>query len=90
MFIIQPASQDACTGQAVVFDALAESAQPVGYQWFRGGSPFAGQTNATLSLAAVGPSDAGTYWVVASNALGVVTSSVASLTVQPMRVSLPN
>ena len=44
MLIIQPASQDACTGQAVVFDALAESAQPVGYQWFRGGSPFAGQT----------------------------------------------
>jgi plastocyanin len=42
---------------------------------------LAGQTNATLTLINVSTNDAGTYFVVVTNAYGSVTSSPATLTV---------
>ena len=42
---------------------------------------LASQTNATLTLTNVGTNDAGTYFVVVTNAYGSVTSSPATLTV---------
>ena len=42
--------------------------------------PLAGQTNSTLTIANVGPSNLGSYWVVVSNGSGSITSSVANIT----------
>jgi hypothetical protein len=44
-------------------------------QWFFNGAALPGDTNATLILAAVTRALEGTYWLVASNALGQATSA---------------
>jgi fructan beta-fructosidase len=72
-----------------VFTALARSSQPVGYQWYRGTSALPGMTNPILTLPNLPLSAGDIYFVVASNALGVATSSVVSLAVQPIGVSIP-
>ncbi|HEY3863813.1 MAG TPA: immunoglobulin domain-containing protein [Verrucomicrobiae bacterium] len=51
------------------------------YQWFFNGAAVGGATNAALVLTNVQPSNGGSYTVIASNTLGSVTSSVASVTV---------
>jgi hypothetical protein len=61
----------------------------VSYQWYRGTNSLPGQTNASLVLAGLQLADADVYSVLASNALGVSTSSAVTLTVQAISVSLP-
>lgn len=81
-FILEPTNQVAYVGQNLAFNALAQSTEPLNYQWYQGSNTLAGQTNADLVLSNAQPADAGRYFVTASNALGVVTSAVANLTVQ--------
>jgi len=89
LFLIQPANLDLCCGQTAAFAALAQSAQPVAYQWYHDSIALAWRTNSALTLSNLGLSDAGKYWLVASNSLGMSTSRVASLTVQAIRLALP-
>lgn len=49
---------------------------PLSYQWSFDGSPLAGQTGSTLSLAGLQASQAGTYSITVINALGSRTFSV--------------
>jgi alpha-N-arabinofuranosidase len=52
------------------------------YTWyFNTNTILSGATNSTLSLAGVQNNNAGTYYVVVSNSVGSVTSSVATLAV---------
>src|SRR5262249_40914017 len=51
------------------------------FQWLRNGVPVPGQTNFTLSIGSVQFADGGSYSLKASNLVGVVTSSIANLTV---------
>jgi hypothetical protein len=51
------------------------------------GSNLSGQTSSTLSLTNVQSSEAGSYTVVVTNSAGSVTSSAASLTVDPAPVA---
>ncbi len=51
------------------------------FQWFLNGTNLPGATNATFYLAAAQVTNAGSYTVVATNAVGSVTSSVAALTI---------
>ncbi|MDE3066325.1 MAG: DUF2341 domain-containing protein [Verrucomicrobiota bacterium] len=51
------------------------------YQWYQNDSPVTGQTNASLVYAPSEGANAGSYYVVASNADGMVTSAVVSLTI---------
>ncbi len=88
VFVLQPTNQLAYVGQSVTLAAQAQSSQPLNYQWYRGGGALAGQTNANLNLPGVQLSDAGRYSVAAFNALGVVTSAVATLTVQTISVTI--
>jgi hypothetical protein len=75
--------------QGAVFNVLATGDPPLAYQWFFSTSgaagtysPLADGTNASLVLDPVlQPVDAGKFYVTVSNALGAVTSSVASLLV---------
>jgi len=51
------------------------------YQWFKGGTPLAGQTNATLTFNNAQAGDAGSYTVRLTNGAGTVTSTAAAVTV---------
>jgi hypothetical protein len=60
------------------------------YQWAKDGVPIAGATSATLTLTNALIANAGSYTVVATNSLGSVTSSAATLTVMvPPTVTTP-
>ncbi len=68
-------------GSFIVGDAVTLSTGALGvnvsYQWYKDGSPIAGETSATLSFAAIAAGDAGTYRVRATNVSGSVDSDNA-------------
>ena len=68
-------------GQSVTFNISAAGVPPLSYQWLKGGSPLAGQTNSTLSLGPLGALDAGAYSVTIVNPYGSTNSASAALTV---------
>jgi hypothetical protein len=79
-----PASQTVVAGDPVQFTVAASGTPTPALQWLKNGVAIAGATDATLSLAAVQLSDAGTYTATASNSVGSVTSAGAQLTVNPL------
>ena len=79
--ISQPSSQTIAMGAPVTFTVTAAGSAPLVYQWEHNGLGLAGQSNATLTLAAVQVMDAGTYRVRVSNARGSVLSDAAVLRV---------
>lgn len=88
VFMLQPTNQLAYVGQSVSLVALAQSSEPLSYQWYRDGQPLPGQTNAGLAFPNVQITDAGNYFMKASNALGVIVSAVATLTVQTISANI--
>lgn len=76
-----PQSVTAPAGQSALFSVTAAGSAPLSYQWRKNGSPLAGATAATLTLASIQPADAGNYSVVVTNSAGTMTSSAATLTV---------
>ena len=89
LFSLQPTNQNLYVGQTTTISALAQSRLPASYQWYRGTNSMTGETNSSLTLSDLQLADANIYSVVASNALGMATSSSAILTVQPIGVSVP-
>jgi len=91
-FVLQPTNQSLYAGQAAMLTAAAQSATSLNYQWYRiaGGSTnaLAGQTSTNLTFASTQLVDAGQYFVVASNSLGVAFSSIADVAVQPINVAI--
>lgn len=87
LFVLQPTNQTRYAGQSAVLLSLAQSDQPVNYQWYRESNSLP-VTTSNLTLTNLQPSESANYRVVASNALGVVTSAVASLNVQLIGLSL--
>lgn len=85
--ITDPVSQILCQGSELSMSVSVTSVLPVTYQWRKNGVPLSGQTSATLSIAAVAFSDAGSYDVVVSNTCGTSTSTAASLTVNSVPVA---
>ncbi len=81
LFIPQPASLHVYAGDTATFTAAAVGTQPITYQWNKNAAPISGANSTALTLTNVQPSDAGTYTVVASNSIGVTTSTNAVLTV---------
>ncbi len=77
----QPVSAGVSVGTAFTNTVVVAASKP-SYQWFRDGVAINQATNASLILNPVGPGDASTnYYVVITNSLGSITSTVASLTV---------
>jgi uncharacterized repeat protein (TIGR03803 family) len=85
--ISQPTNQVAGLGSTVTLRVMAAGMTSLSYQWQLNGTNIAdggnisgsGLTN--LTLANIGPVDAGTYSVIVSNAAGSVTSAGATLSV---------
>ena len=76
-FSQQPTNQMLLLGQTATFRALASGSKPVSYQWYFEDTLLSGATNTVLSVTNTALAQAGRYWVVASHAGGVCTSSVA-------------
>ncbi len=88
-FILQPASVIALAGSTVGFSAAASGTAPVFYQWLKNGSAISSATNTTLTLTNVQNSDAASFALRASNSVGTVVSSNATLAIT-ISSSLPN
>lgn len=79
---VQPQSVATNAGVNVTFAVTATALPTANYQWRFNGANIASQTNSTLIRTNVQTTTlAGYYDVVLSNAVGVVTSAVASLTI---------
>jgi hypothetical protein len=77
----QPQAQTKCVGQAASF-AVTTSGAAVTYQWKKDGNTLAGQTAATLNIAAVTTNDAGNYTCeISGGSCGLIATSAAQLTV---------
>jgi hypothetical protein len=68
-------------GTTAQFSVIANGANPLTYKWYKNAAPVNGATSSSLAFTC-GPADDGsTYYVIVTNYLGSVTSSVATLTV---------
>lgn len=87
-FIIQPSEATNAASSTVTFRALAIGDEPIGYRWSKDGvelvstGSVSGASAPVLEIRSLLGADDGAYTVVASNALGSVTSTVARLTVK--------
>ena len=77
---VQPADQYVQMGQAAAFSVSVSGTRPFLYQWRANGADITSATNASYTTPAVSEEDAGSrVEVIVANALGAVTSSVATL-----------
>jgi len=83
VILAPPQEQTVPESASAFFSVFAAGLRPLKYQWQFNGSNLAGQTSPCLALHDLGANQAGGYAVVVSNATGVVTSSIANLTVSP-------
>jgi immunoglobulin I-set domain protein len=81
---VQPASVTVNAGQSATFGVSATGTAPISYQWRKNGVSIAGAMAATYATPATTLADSGAKFdVVVSNSAGSVTSSQATLTVNP-------
>ncbi|MGA3282934.1 MAG: immunoglobulin domain-containing protein [Verrucomicrobiota bacterium] len=81
-FIVrQPLNWTVYSGMPVNLNVGVVGPPPLNNQWQFNGTNIDGATNAILVLTSVQPADAGNYTMVASNAIGTVSSSNATLNV---------
>jgi uncharacterized protein (TIGR03437 family) len=78
----QPASHTICAGSPVSFNVSATGAN-LSYQWRRGGVAINSATGNSYTINSVTVADAGSYDVVVTSTCGILTSSAASLSVNP-------
>ena len=81
-----PLSRTNNVGSESVFTVAATPCH-LTYQWLFNNNPIPDATNTTYTISSVQMSDAGDYAVVVSNSAGVVTSAVATLTVNRLPVA---
>jgi kumamolisin len=85
----QPQSETVTVGQTAQFGVFASGTGPLSYQWSENGTAIAGATNSVLTIRDVQAANAGNYTVNVSNSVGNVTSSAATLTVNPANPRSP-
>jgi predicted outer membrane repeat protein len=80
----QPAAGSAVCAGTNITAPVSFSGNVTNLQWYKDGVPVTGQTTETLSLTAVTATDAGNYSLVLTTTCSSLTSSVFSLTVNPV------
>jgi hypothetical protein len=80
-FVQQPQSVIAYVGDTVVLSPVVAGTAPISYQWYDNGLVMPHATNLTLTLSGVTVGNSGGYFLIISNASGVVASSVAFVAV---------
>jgi hypothetical protein len=81
-FTAQPVAQDATAGGTILITVGVSGEPEPALQWRKDGNPIAGATGRTYSVPQPGPTDAGTYDVVATNAFGTATSDRVSVGIE--------
>ena len=81
---IQPESQIVSEGNSVTFSVVATGTATLKYQWKKNGIDISGATSSSYKIDDVKNIDAGSYTVTVSNSAGSVTSSAATLKVNPV------
>ena len=71
----QPVAQAVSAGANVTFTVAATGSGTLTYQWLKDGVAISGATLSTLSLPAVSSTNAGSYSVKVTNAIGSITST---------------
>lgn len=79
--IVTPSAQTILAGSNATLTASAIGIPLLVYQWRNNSGPIAGATNVSFTITNTQPTNAGNYFVVATNLSGSVTSSVATVTV---------
>jgi len=87
IIIQQPVSLVVTSSQTAVFSVVASGTQPLFYQWYFNDSKVLNATNPTYVIENVQESHSGQYFVVVTNSVGAVTSSVVTLTVSNIFVA---
>ncbi len=82
----QPIGAVINVGNVAAFSVSATGTAPLTYQWHRNGDPIAGATGPSLNLGPAQLVHAGAYTVVVTNAIGSVTSAVATLAFTPLAI----
>jgi hypothetical protein len=85
----QPTNQSVFVGQTAVFAVAAGGSAPLSYQWSFNGTDIPGASLSSLILTNVQSGQAGTYAVALSNSVGMLLSSNAVLTVNPIPSCIP-
>jgi len=84
-FVVQPASIAALAGTGVKLACqtigTSDNLYPITYAWYFQNTRIPGQSGPQFTLPAIGATNGGNYFVVATNIYGSATSSVAELTV---------
>ncbi|HXP63543.1 MAG TPA: immunoglobulin domain-containing protein [Dongiaceae bacterium] len=70
-------------GRPAAFQVQASGDPLPRYQWFFNDKPFPGETNSRFQISAAWPTNAGPYFVVATNAAGAQTTKTARLDIRP-------
>ncbi|HEU0110090.1 MAG TPA: immunoglobulin domain-containing protein, partial [Flavisolibacter sp.] len=83
----QPTAISRAIGCSADFSVVAEGSEPLSFQWRKNGTNIPGATASSYSIGSVSSGDAGNYDVVVTNACGSVTSTAATLTVNPPLVA---
>lgn len=81
---VNPASQAKCVGESVTFSVTASGSSP-GYQWRKNGSNITGANSSSYTIPSVVAGDAANYVVVSVTNCTSVTSTAATLTVNPLQ-----
>ena len=76
----EPANQIVVNGATTGFSVTATGTVPLHYQWFFDKAAISGGTSSVLAITNASARNNGTYYVVAGNSLGSVTSSIVTLT----------
>lgn len=86
--VAQPTAQTSAVGGSASFTVSATGDAPLSYQWAKDTVDLSGATDATLTLSNIQATDAGSYTVTVSNAVGSVTSSEAALVISGLPPSI--
>ena len=83
-----PTNQTVTAGQTATFTVVAAGTAPLSYQWQKNAVNIVGATTTSYTTAVTTTADSGsTFNVVVTNTAGTVTSSAATLTVNPAPVA---
>ena len=77
----QPTDQTVASGATLTLTAAASGSPTPTYQWYRNEEPISGATSATYTVLEASSANAGSYKVVATNAVGSATSNAVVVTV---------
>ena len=85
---LQPVGTAIQEGDSIEFRVAAAGDPPLGYQWYRNGSPLPGQSGTVLRIPSATAADAGNYRVRVSNLGGSIFSDTITLTIVPPPLTL--